>query len=254
MSEVRTPFDQSFAVSYRGVGSNDHPGPGEVGTPAQIDVFAVERHRRIKTAERAEQIRPHEQARRRQHEHIAHGVVLLLVELTRIDHRIDFAEPVEAEPDVLQSARLIPIGQLRSDDSGVRTEHLFDHHPDHVRSESDIVVAQQEQPVVTFDQPQHLVGRRSVADICCQRSHERGRNDGANPVRDLLCLVVVTGGDEEQGSQIGVVLCGEAGEGLVEPVAWFVYDHHGYDRRRELGVGLHDAPRLVPEPALRAAL
>ena len=42
------------------------------------------------------------------HEHVAHGVVLLLVVLPRLGDRIDLAEAVEAEPDVLQHVRRRP--------------------------------------------------------------------------------------------------------------------------------------------------
>ena len=102
--EVRAALDESLAVADTGIGRNDDAGAGEVGTPAEIDVLTVERDRRIEPAESTEQVGADQQARRRQHEHVAHRVVLLLVDLARLDDRVDLAEAVEPETDVLQHA------------------------------------------------------------------------------------------------------------------------------------------------------
>ena len=52
--------------------------------------------------------------------------MLLLVDLARLDERIDLAEAVDAEADVLQHARIVPSNQLRADDAGVRAVQLLD--------------------------------------------------------------------------------------------------------------------------------
>ena len=46
--------------------------------------------------------------------------MLLLVVLARLDDRVDLAESVEAEADVLQSARLVPVDELGPDEAIVR--------------------------------------------------------------------------------------------------------------------------------------
>ena len=97
-----------LAVADPGLRGDDDAGAAEVDPPAQVDVVAVERDRRVEAAEGAEQVGPHEQARRREDEDVADGVVLLLVVLARLGDRVDLAEAVEAEADVLQHARLRP--------------------------------------------------------------------------------------------------------------------------------------------------
>ena len=133
----------------------------KVCTPAQVDVVAVEADRRIEPAELAQQVGAHEDACRRQHEHVANGVVLFLVDLAGFDDRVDLAEPVEAEPDVLQPARFVPLDELGTDHPGVRAVQLGDHRPHGVRRRRDVVVAEQEEAVVAFDESQDLVGGRT---------------------------------------------------------------------------------------------
>ena len=93
------------------------------------------------------------------------GVVLLLVELARLDDRVDLAEAVEAEADVLQHAGVVPRHELRPDDAGVRAVQLLDQRADRVGLEGDVVVADAEEPVVALDEAQHLVGGRAEAGV-----------------------------------------------------------------------------------------
>ena len=96
---------QLLAMTHPGRRSDDHPGPADVHPPAQVDVVAVEADRRVEPAEGAEQVGPHEQAGRRDGEHVGDGVVLLLVDLADVGDRLDrFAEAVDVETDVLQDA------------------------------------------------------------------------------------------------------------------------------------------------------
>ena len=159
--QIRASLLEQFEVPDPGVGSDDDPGAVEVGPPAQVDVVAVEADRRIEAAELAQQVSAHEDARRREHEHVADGVVLFLVDLAGLDDRVDLTEPVEAESDVLQPARLLPLDELGTDHAGVRAVQLGDHRPHRVRRRRDVVVAEQEEPVVALDESQDLVGRRA---------------------------------------------------------------------------------------------
>ena len=85
--EVGTALGQPLAVAGPGVGHDQHPGAGQVGPPAQVEVVAVEVDVRREAAERAEQVDADQQARRRDAEDVAHGVVLLLVQLAGLDRR-----------------------------------------------------------------------------------------------------------------------------------------------------------------------
>ena len=158
--EVGAPLLQTLAVAHAGIGCHHDPRTLEVRSPAQLGVVAVERDGRVEPAELAEQVGPHEQARRRQHEHVTNRVVLLLVDLARLDDRVGLAEPVETESHVLQPSRLVPVDQLRTDHAGVRAVQLGHEGADGVRFGRDVVVTQQEEAVVALDQPEDLVGGR----------------------------------------------------------------------------------------------
>ncbi len=128
--------------------------------------------------------RADEQARRRSlAEHASRTcVVLLLVDLARLDERVDLAEPVDAEADVLQQARVVPVDELRPDDAGVGAVQLLDEQPDGIRLEGDVVVHQAEEPVVAFDEVEHLVGRRAIAGVAVEGADESLRQ----PATDLF--------------------------------------------------------------------
>ena len=176
--EIRTADLELLAVTHPGLRRDDDAGTAQVDPPAQLDVVAVEGDRRVEPAERAEQVGPHEQAGRREREHVADGVVLLLVVLARIGDRIDLAEAVEPEPDVLEHGGVVPRHELRSDHAGVRSVQLLDEHPHAVGVERHVVVAEEEEPGVALDQPQDLVGRRPEAGVGAEVAHEGLRQDG----------------------------------------------------------------------------
>ena len=242
---VGAAFRETLSVADRGVGSDDDPGPGVVGTPAQIDVLPVERDRRVEAAERPEQVGAHQQTGRREDEHVTHGVVLLLVELARLDDAVDLAETVEAEPDVLEQPRLVPVDELRPDDAGVRPEHLGDEQPDGIGGQRNIVVADQEEPVVALDEPEYLVDGVAEARCTGGRPDEGIGQDRTDARQGLLGACLVSLGDQEQGAEVAVVLTGERCKRLLEPVARCMDDHDGHDRGNELGVRLHDGSRLL---------
>jgi hypothetical protein len=248
--QVGSPVLEPLAVTDDRVGRDHHPRAGQMGPPAQLDVVTVEADRRIEPAERPEQVGPHEQAGRRQDEHVAHGVVLLLIELAGLDDRIGLAEAVESEPDVLQPSRIVPVDELRADHAGVRAVELGDHGAHGVGSRSDVVVTDEEEPVVTLDEPQHLVGDGAESGIAVDGTHEGAREAAADPLGDDLQVLAAGGGHDEEVPQVRVVLGGEGCDGLVEPVARIVDDDDGHHRGRQLGVRLHEGTRLpVPFPA-----
>ena len=122
MMEIRPTVAQGFAVTGSSIGSNDHPGAGQVRPPTKIHVFAIERHHRVEATETSEQVGANEQAGRRKDKDVAHRVVLFLIRLAGLDERVDLTEPVEPEPNMLQHPGVIPLGELGPDDPGVRSE------------------------------------------------------------------------------------------------------------------------------------
>ena len=106
----------------------------------------------------------------------------------------------------------------------------------------------QEEPGVTLDQAQHLVGRRPEAGVGAEVADERLRQAGRDP--RLERLGVARTGEEEEGVEVGVVLGRDRGERLVEPglCGLGVDDDDRDDRRRRRGVGFHGGARLPAGP------
>ena len=175
---------QLLAVADPGLRGDDDAGAAQVDAPAQVDVVAVERDRRVEAAEGAEQVGPHEQARRREDEHVADGVVLLLVVLAGLGDRVDLAEAVEAEPDVLEHA-----GSSHETSFGPTTP-AFERYSSSTSAahgvgvEGHVVVAEAEEPAVALDEAQDLVGRRRRSRGW-RRGRGRRRRAGGAVMRSL---------------------------------------------------------------------
>ena len=204
-----------------------------VDAPTELGVLAVEVDGRVEAAEFAEQVGAHQQIGRRQDEHVPDAVVLLLVDLARFDDRIDLAEPVHSQTDRLQHARIVPLDELRPDSAGVRPVQLLDHQTQRVGLRGDVVVAEQEEPVVTLDEPQHFVGCRAESHVDPDRSDECAGQALLDSFVDRLGTVdgFTLGDDEEEDAKIRVVLSGERVEGVVEPFTRVVHDDDRDDRR-----------------------
>ncbi len=172
-AQVRTPIGQTLAVATASARHDDDAGASEVRSPAQVDVVAVEPHGRIEALQRAEQVGAHQQAGRRDGEHVAHRVVLLLIDLAGLDQRVDLTEAVDSQADVLQQARFVPVDQLRPDDPGVRAVQLLDEQADGAGAQGDVVVQHAEEAVVALDEMEHLVRRGAVSRIAVERADER---------------------------------------------------------------------------------
>ncbi len=202
------------------------PSPGDLGAPAQIDVLAEHVDIGIEAAERPEEICPHERAAARHGEHLPHLVVLGLVELAGLDALDYGAEAVDAEADLEQAVRGVPLDQLRADDAGVGSVRLPHHAPDRVRRRGDVVVAD-EKMRGAFDGEQRLV--RS-----CRESPRLAlpENEGAGKHRRDTCgqLIVARGVDHEH-VEVRIVLSAECIQTFLEPPTWVIGDHHGDDRR-----------------------
>ena len=243
--EVGPAHDQLLAMAHAGLRGDDDAGAAEVGPPAQVDVVTVERDGGVVAAEGAEEVGPGEDARRREDEHVADRVVLLLVVLPRLGDRVDLAEPVEPEPDVLQHERVLPRHELGPDEPGVGAVQLLDEDPDGVGFERDVVVADAEEAGVTLDEAQHVVGGSPEPGVVAELAHVGIGESGADQRRQVVPVGVDgVAGQQEQRVQVGVVLVGQRGERLGEPGARTVDDDDRDDRRRERGVGFHGGARL----------
>ena len=226
------------------VGHDDDAGTREMGTPAQVEVLATGVHRVVEAAERAEQVRPGEQRGARQREDVAHRIVLLLIELADLGHGSELAELVCIGADAVDAVRRVPLHELRADDAAVRANRLLDQQPHRARLERDVVVHQQEEPTRAGHEPQHLVRSATERRSWLARAHERLGQHAGDSCRQLASDA---GGVEEEHVERVVILCREAGDHLVEPVAGCVGDDDGHDGRGARTDRVHGEPRLVGE-------
>ena len=86
------------------------------------------KRRRVEAAELVEQVGAHEHRRVRHEEHVAHAVVLFLVDLVGLDPRERHAVVVDRHADLEQDVGVVVVDELRADDRRVRPVRLLDHH------------------------------------------------------------------------------------------------------------------------------
>ena len=167
--------------------------------------------------------------------------MLFLIDFARLDQRIDFAEAIDAEPDVLEYVGLVPNNELGSNDASVRPIQLLDEQSSRSDIERNVVVHQEEEAIVTLDQVQYFVG-------CCTVPRVIGRladkGVGQLLVNSFL-QIADAAGEQEQRLEIWIVLRGQTAEHLVEFHARIVHDHDGHDGRCEFCVDVHEEPRLA---------
>ena len=223
---------EGLHVADTGVRGHDHAGAGDVGPPAEAEVVEEVVDPLVEPADLGEQVRPHEGAGAGDGEHVAHGVVLLLVELAGLDQRHGVPRAVDALAHLEELPGVVPAHELGPDDGGVGAVRLLDEGADHVAVRGDVVVAEQEEggPV---DDVEDLVGGRSVARVPLDPAHEGPRGGPPHPG---LHLVAGAGIDHED-RQVRVVLASQGGDRLLEPGSRIVRDDHGHDGRGHRGVG-----------------
>jgi hypothetical protein len=226
--EVRAPLSELATVSNSCSRNNDHASSAVMDSPAQLDIVAVERDGRIEPADLTEQVSPDQHERRWQREHVAHAIVLFLVNFAGVDTEIDLAESVKTEADGLQRTRVVPFDEFGTNNASVRTVDLFDEGADRVGFRSNIVVAQQKEPVVALDKPQHFVCGRTKPGASAEASNKGIRNPHADArLEQLVCDV----GKKEE-PDVWIVLISERRERFFEPWTRFVNDDDRYDWRR----------------------
>ena len=195
VAQIGASLTQLAEMTHSRRGNHHHPGSAVMDSPAQFGVLAVVLDDGIEAAQLAEQIGPHQQIRRRQHEDIADPVVLFLIDLPDVDDRVDLAESVHAQSDRLQHVRIVPVDELGPDGAGIRAVELLDQDPQRIGFGCDVVVADQEEPVVTLDEAQHFVRRRSEPDVGTDGAHERSGHPVLDPFVDRFEACGVAVGD-----------------------------------------------------------
>ena len=217
-------------MTHPGGRGDHHPGAADVGPPAQVDVLAVEAHRRVEPAEGAEQVGADEEAGRRDGEHVGDGVVLLLVDLADVDPAGRLAEAVDVEADVLRGRAGCPTSRA----SGRRCRRSSGTAPRPSVARRRDRGRRRRGRSRRSRCPPRRTGRRCwppgrIRGWPPSSLDERVGEDAADARGDVVVGAV---GDEEDGAQGRVVLAGERLEHLVEPRAGGVDDDDGHDRRR----------------------
>ncbi len=212
----------------------DHdPRPGDLGSPAEVQVLTEQLNLRIEAAKCPEQVRAHQGAGARYREHLSDLVVLSLVELARLDPLEDPAEAVDAEPDLEQTVGSVPFDELRADYPSVGPVGLLDQAANRIRCRSDVVVADQ-QVRCSLDRRKRLVRGCREAAVVILADDEGARKNGRDAGRQLLAAR----GVHDQHVEVRVVLSGKRLQASLEPQGRVGSDHHG-DDRRDLLLGHH---------------
>ncbi len=175
------PTDR-LQVANPGGGHRHHPGPGDPRPPRQVEILAELIDGGVEAPQGPEQIGTHQRGPARGDEDLAHAVVLLLVELARLDQILDHTHLVSRGAHREQPVRLVPLDVLRGDDPGVGTEGLLHQAPDGIRRQHHVVVTE-EQMGCPVHVPEHLVGRPAEADPTSETHHVGAREHGRHPGR-----------------------------------------------------------------------
>ena len=136
--------------------------------------------RRVEATQLGEEVGAYQHDGARHEEDVAHRVVLLLVELTRLDPRMRHAEPVDRKTDLEQNLGPVVVHELRPEDRGVRPVALLDQEPDRRRVEDDVVVAEQEEGRA-LDDLEHVVRDRRESLLLAEATHERSGHGTGHP-------------------------------------------------------------------------
>ncbi len=203
-----------------GLGGHNHPGAGHLGPPAEVDVGAVVGHGRVEAAELGEQVGTHEQAGRRGGEHVAHRVVLLLVELAPVDQRGARPGLVDRQPHTQQPVFVVPVDQFGGHDAGVGPERLLDHDAEGVGLGGDVVVAE-DQERRPLDGVEHVVGRRRKPGRAPPAIGTAQEGVGQHG-RNARTGVFAAGAVDDQDRLVRVVLGAHRPQGLFEPLTGLI--------------------------------
>jgi hypothetical protein len=122
---------------------HDHTRSGRVSPPANFEILTMKRNGGVETTKGFEEISPYERHRSGNEKHVAHRVVLLLVEIASFDIGRRMAKPVCTHTNREQPSWLAPLNDFGSNDSGIRSKCLFDQQSHNIWIEANIVVTEQ---------------------------------------------------------------------------------------------------------------
>ena len=162
--KTAAPARQHFEVSHTRPGRHDHPGPQDLGAPAQVEVLPHGEDLGVEPLELGEQVEAHQRASTGCKEDVAHGVVLAVVDLSGLHPVDDGATFVHRHAHVQKPRGVVPADQLRSHDAGVGPERLLDQDVDGVGVGGDVVVTQQQERCALHHR-QGLVGAGPEAHV-----------------------------------------------------------------------------------------
>ena len=230
---------------HRG-GVHDHSRAQQVNSPTEVEFFAEKRNVRGEPRHFAEHVVAHQQARRRQGEDVTHCIVLFLVAFARVYDVDELPGAVAVEPHVLQHVRCVPLDQLRPDHRRVRTEGFVDQPRNRVGPQRDVVVQHEKESIFPVNEREGLVDDRTKTGVALHGSHQRGRQRRPDAVGHLGGR---RAGDEGDQPNVGILLGGQPGQRLGEPLAWLMDDHDRHDRwgdGRALRCGDRHDPQILP--------
>jgi hypothetical protein len=85
---------ECLEMSDPGIGSDDDPSPGDMGTPTKIEILAVKGEFGVEATERFEQVGAHEGDTPLQVQNVSDRVELFLIEIALLDKRRGLAEVI----------------------------------------------------------------------------------------------------------------------------------------------------------------
>ena len=173
---------------------HDDARAGDLGAPAEVEVFPERRDQRVEAAQRREEVAAHEGDAAGRDEDVAFEVLLAVVDLARLDPFVHDPESVTRLAHVEQHHRVVVGDDLRGDDAGVGAKGRLDHHLHRVGLETDVVVTEEEEGRA-LDHQRGLVTGRGEATVLVEQSHEGVRGDRGDARGDVFGLPVR---DDEQ--------------------------------------------------------
>ena len=178
---------------------HDHTCSGRVSPPANFKILTMKRNGRVETTKGFEEISPYERHRSRNEEHVAHRVVLLLVEISSFDIGRRMAKPVCTHTN--------------------QQSH-------HIWIETNIVVTEQIERGALHSN-ESFIGSGGVARVFGKATKMSIGENCPPPVSELgpICACSI---NDENGKG-GLVLGTEAGKRLFKPITWVMGDHHRDD-------------------------
>ena len=220
-------------MSGQGRGGHQDAEASHPRSPAEVEVLLGGREPIVERPDAVPHLPGHQHGAGRDVEDLPNPVVLALIDLSLFQGRVRVSETVCGQADLPEDARLLPVHDLRPDDSDSLDSLGRFYQRGHRAPVQDGVVVQEEDVVglpcnLGLERPAHGPGEPEVPfalqdPICTERRPEEiGR-----PVR----RVVVDGQDADAGMR----LSGQAHQGLAKPPPPIPHhQQHQHARRMDL--------------------